>query len=103
MTNKARVQFGEHLTPRQELGRSALTSGPGIAWVILFLLMPLLGIVAISFASRGTYGDVQWRFTLDNFKRFIGFGAFGFDPLYPKIILRTLAMAMGTTALCMLV
>lgn len=102
MTDRNPVQFGERLTPRQELRRSALTSGPGTAWVTLFLLLPLLGIVAISFASRGTYGDVQWKFTLENFKRFLGFGAFGFDPLYPKIIARSLAMAAGTTMLCIL-
>lgn len=102
MTDRHPVQFGERLTPRQELKRSAFTSGPGIAWVTLFLLLPLLGIVAISFASRGIYGEVQWKFTLENFKRFLGFGAFGFDPLYPKIIARSLAMAAGTTLLCIL-
>jgi spermidine/putrescine transport system permease protein len=102
MTENAKVQFGEQLTPRGEMARSALTSGPGIAWVTLFLLLPLLGIVAISFMSRGTYGEVQWKFTLENFRRFVGFGAFGFDPLYPKIILRSLGMAAGTTVLCVL-
>ncbi len=102
MTDRGKVQFGEHLTARQEMRRSALTSGLGIAWVTAFLLLPLLGIVAMSFASRGTYGDVQWKFTLDNFKRFLGFGSFGFDPLYPKIILRSLLMAAGTTMLCIL-
>ena len=102
MTEKAKVQFGEQLTPRGERLRSALTCGPGIAWVTLFLLLPLLGIVAISFMSRGTYGEVQWKFTLENFKRFVGFGAFGFDPLYPKIILRSLGIAAGTTGLCLL-
>ena len=102
MTNRSKVQFGESLTPRQELRRSAMTSGPGIAWVTLFLLVPLLFIVAISFASRGTYGDVKWQFTLENFKRFMGYGAFGYDPLYPRILLRSLTMAAGTTLLCML-
>lgn len=97
---KAKVIFGERLTRRQERTRSALTCGPGLAWVTLFLLVPLLGIIAISFASRGTYGDVVWKFTLDNFKRFLGFGSFGFDPLYPKIIFRSLLMATATTALC---
>ena len=100
MTERAKIQFGEQLTPRTELIRSALTSGPGIAWVTLFLLLPLLGIIAISFMSRGTYGEMRWKFTLENFKRFVGFGAFGFDPLYPKIILRSLAMATGTVTLC---
>src|SRR5262245_5331780 len=100
MTDQHKVHFGERLSRQQELRRSLMTSGPGILWVTVFLLLPLVGIVAISFASHGTYGDVQWKFTLDNFKRFIGFGLFGFDPLYPKIIARSLAMAMGTTVLC---
>ena len=102
MTDRAKIQSGEQLTPRGELIRSVLTSGPGIAWVTLFLLLPLLGIIVISFLNRGTYGEVQWKFTFDNFKRFVGFGAFGFDPLYPKIILRSLGMAATTTALCVL-
>jgi spermidine/putrescine transport system permease protein len=102
MTEGEKIRFGEHLTPRRELIRSALTSGPGMAWVTLFLLLPLLGIVAISFMSRGIYGEVQWELTLQNFKRFVGFGAFGFDPLYPKIVLRSLAMAAGTATLCSL-
>ena len=101
MTEQRNVRYGDSLTSRQELRRSALTSGPGILWVSIFLLLPLLGIVAISFASRGAYGDVEWRLTLDNFKRFLGFGVFGFDPLYPKIMLRSLLMAAGTTALCL--
>ena len=54
MTDKTKVLFGERLTARQELGRSALTSGPGIAWVTVFLLLPLLFIVAISFASSSS-------------------------------------------------
>src|SRR5688572_24244636 len=98
MTNK--VLFGERLTSRQELRRAALTSGIGLLWVSIYLLVPLLAIVVISFMSRGTYGEVQWRFTLDNYKRFIGFGIFGFDPLYPRIVLRSLLLASATTALC---
>jgi spermidine/putrescine transport system permease protein len=43
---------------------------------------------------------LQWRFTLDNFKRFIGFGAFGFDAVYPRILLRSLIMAGVTVTLC---
>lgn len=100
---KSKVHFGEQLTLRAERVRSALTSGPGIAWVTLFMVIPLLSIVAISFMSRGTYGDISPHFTLDNFKRFLGFGAFGFDPLYPQIILRSLLMALGTVVLCTIV
>lgn len=96
------VRFGEPLSPRREWLRAAVTSGPGVAWVTILLLVPLLAIVAISFASRGSYGELVWTFTLDNFKRFLGFGVFGFEPLYPLIVLRSLALAAATTALCVL-
>jgi len=97
-----RVLFGETLTRRQELRRAALTSGPGLLWVTVYLLIPLLAIIVISFLTSGAYGELEWRFTLENFKRFVGFGLFGFDPLYPKIVLRTLWLASATTALCIL-
>ena len=99
----AQVRFGERLTVRQELARAAVTCGPGVAWVTVFLLVPLLGIVAIAFAGRGAYGELVWGFSLGNFRRFLGFGDFGFEPLYPTIVLRSLGMAAGTTALCALV
>jgi spermidine/putrescine transport system permease protein len=97
------VVFGETLTRPQELRRAALTSGPGLLWVTVYLLVPLLAIVVISFLTSGNYGQLQWKFTLENFKRFIGFGVFGFDPLYPQIVLRTLGLALATTALCIVV
>ncbi|MGE3308667.1 MAG: ABC transporter permease [Limisphaerales bacterium] len=101
-TDATRVRFGEALTRTQEWARAALTSGPGIAWVTVFLLVPMLGIVAVSFVSRGVHGELVWDFTLANFKRLAGFGIFGFEPLYPKVVLRSLAMAAGTTLLCAL-
>ncbi len=102
LPNRTRVHDGELLTRRQELARAAVTSGPGITWLTALLLLPLLGVVAVAFATRGDYGDIQWTFTLDNFRRFAGFGDFGFDPLYPVIVLRSLGMAAGTTLLCTL-
>ncbi len=96
------VQFGETLTRRGHLVRSALTSGPGLLWLSLFLLAPLLAILFISFLTRGVYGEIQWPPTLENYRRLIGFGPFGFDSLYPLIFLRSLALGALTTALCLL-
>ncbi len=96
-----RVLFGEVLTRRQERRRALLTTGPGLFWVSAFLLVPLLGIVVISFLTSGTYGELQWQFSLENFKRFVGFGILGFDPMYPIIVGRTLALAFVTTLLCL--
>ena len=96
------VQFGETLTPVGHIVRSALTSGPGLLWLTLFLLAPLLAIVFISFLTRGVYGEIQGPTTLENYQRLIGFGPFGFDSLYPLIFLRSLALGALTTALCVL-
>src|SRR5439155_5104806 len=96
------IQFGEQLTRRGQFLRSMFSSGPGLLWLLVFLLGPLLAIVFISFLSRGAYGELQWPLTLENYRRFVGFGPFGFDSLYPLIFLRSLAIGALTTALCAL-
>ena len=95
-------KFGEQLTPLDQTLRSARTSGPPVLWTILFLFVPILGIIFVSFMSRGDYGELQFPLTINNYTRFFGFGSFGFDPLYPFIILRSLLLASGTTFLCTL-
>src|SRR5579862_2184728 len=102
MTKPSEVRYGEHLTSRQEQGRAALTCGPGLGWLIAFLVLPLLAIILSSFLERSAYGQVEWSFTWANFKRLAGFGTFGFDPLYARIILQSLWLAAGTAALCLL-
>lgn len=71
-------------------------------WITLFLLAPLLAILAISFFSRGPYGQVGLPLTLDNYLRLFGFGIFGFDPVYPLIIARSLMMGFLTALGCAL-
>jgi len=100
--SKDEVKFGESLTMRRQLVRSALTSGPGIGWVMIFLLLPLFFILVLSFMTRGEYGGQELPLTGENYKRFLGFGFFGFDMLYPQIIVRSLLLGAGTTLLCML-
>ncbi|MFN7943588.1 MAG: ABC transporter permease [Thermoanaerobaculia bacterium] len=99
---RTEVRFGEHLTHGGQILRSVFTSGPGIGWVTLFLLVPLLGIGVISFLTRGSYGEIQLPFTYENYKRLAGFGLLGFDAQYPFIIVRSLLLAAGTTVVCLL-
>ena len=96
------VKFGEQLTVRAHLSRSILTSGPGIFWVTVFLLVPLVWIGVVSFLTRGEVGGYGRPFTFENYTRFAGFGFFGFDLLYPQIILRSLVLGAGTAVFCML-
>lgn len=82
--------------------RSALTSGPAGLWLAVFLILPLLLIGAISLFTRGDYGEIQLPLTFANYRRLLGFGELGFDPLYPLILLRSLLLGAGTAAVCLL-
>lgn len=93
---------GEELTRAGHIVRSLFTSGPGIIWVTLFLLVPLLAIGVISFLTRGQYGVISLPWTFDHYLRFIGYGSFGYNPLYPQIILRSFVLGVGTTILCVI-
>jgi len=73
---------------------------PGAAWVAIFFAVPLLFIAAISFLSRGEFGQVERPWTLTNYKQLAGFGLFGFEPVYPMILLRSVVLALVTTVIC---
>lgn len=64
--------------------------------MLVFFLLPLLLVLAISFASRGPYGGVQWALSLTNYTMM-------FDPLYLRIYGRSLLLAAATTAICLLI
>jgi spermidine/putrescine transport system permease protein len=64
--------------------------------ILALLLAVPVGIVCVySAMTRGAYGGVTQPWTLENYARF-------FDPLYGAILLRSLAMAAGATAVCLL-
>jgi len=97
---ETQVHYGAQLTRGGNWVRSTISSGPAVLWLSVFLLIPLLAIGGISFFSRGDYGEIELPLTLENYKRLLGFGLLGFDPLYPAILLRSLALGAGTTVLC---
>jgi spermidine/putrescine transport system permease protein len=82
--------------------RAMLLSAPAMLWLILLFLVPLAFIVAISFLTTGPYGELNRVLTFDHYKRFLGFGTFGWEPLYPIIIARSLLLAALTMLLCLL-
>ncbi len=100
MTDKTRVWYGE-LTTRRSLRRRGLFHiSPGLFWILLFLTIPALALIGLSFATRGSYGEIRWIFTLENFERLAGYGLFGWSPDYLWILLRSLWVAAVTTAAC---
>lgn len=73
--------------------RSCWLAIPGLVWMGLFFLIPLGLVLAISFASRGTYGGIVWEFTAANYLDLL-------HPLYGKILGQSLWYAALTTACC---
>lgn len=64
---------------------------PALAWLTVFMVIPCLLILALAFFRRGTYGGVEYTFTLENL-------ALVFDPLYAGIFLKSATIA-GTSAM----
>lgn len=79
----------------QDSWRSCWLAAPGLLWMILFFLVPLVLVLAISFASRGTYGGIVWEFTWANYLDLL-------HPLYGKILGQSLWYATLTTLICFL-
>lgn len=73
---------------------SHLLLAPAALWLLIFLVLPALGLVALSFAHNGAYGEVVWSLGFHNYAR-------AFDAKYVPVLLRTLAFAGGTTAICL--
>ena len=66
------------------------------------LVLPLGLTVVTSFAQRDADGNVVYTFTLGNYGRLLGFTETGWDDLYLKILLRSLALAFQTTTVVLL-
>ena len=60
------IWYGELTSVRSLLKRGLLFLSPGIAWLLVFLVLPGLVLVAVSFASRGSYGELIWSFSFEN-------------------------------------
>jgi spermidine/putrescine transport system permease protein len=76
---------------------------PALLVLTAFLAAPCLGLVLISFAHRGEFGDIQWAFSFENYKRLLGFSLYGWSPDFLFIMLRSLREAFFTTLLCVLI
>lgn len=64
-------------------------------WLVLFVLIPNLMILALSVLTRDETQFFRWEYTWENYLRL-------FDPLYLQVFLHSLWMALVTTLLCLL-
>jgi spermidine/putrescine transport system permease protein len=95
------IWYGELVSRPRILARGGAFLIGGLLWLLAFLVLPCIGILIVSFASRGKYGDIQWVFTIENFKRLIGFGIFGWSADTLRILGETTLVAGLTTVACL--
>jgi spermidine/putrescine transport system permease protein len=73
--------------------RAWLLLAPTIAWVLVFVVAPTAILFVYSFCDRDELGRVVFNFTWQNYVRI-------FDPLYVRILARSIGYAALTTVLC---
>lgn len=76
--------------------RSFGLASPVLLWLGIFLVIPMIAVLIMSFMQRDNAGNIIWSFTLDNYKRF-------FDPLYLGIYWDTIVLSLATTVICLLI
>lgn len=97
--NKLLVWYGE-LTSQRDLAKRGLGFlSSGILWLLIFLVLPGMVLIVVSFISRGGYGQLVWEFTFENYKRLMGFSLFGWTADYILILWRSIWVAFMTTAI----
>jgi spermidine/putrescine transport system permease protein len=77
---------------RQRL-RLLVTSGPGLAWIMLFLLIPSAILLGIAFFSADDYGNPVLPLSLQPFQQVAGYSLLGWDAGNINIFLRSLEQA----------
>lgn len=97
--SKLLIWYGELTTSRNILKRGLMFLTPGMLWLMIFLVLPGLVLILVSFASRGAYGELIWEFSTENYKRLAGFGLFGWTADYLVIVWRSVWVAFVTTVL----
>ncbi|MDD2704404.1 MAG: ABC transporter permease [Acidocella sp.] len=77
---------------RQRL-RLLATSGPGLFWIMLFLLIPSAILLGIAFFSADDYGNPVLPLSLQPFQQVAGYSLLGWDAGNINIFLRSLEQA----------
>jgi spermidine/putrescine transport system permease protein len=81
---------------------------PSLLMIAFFLLIPLSIVLVYSFLEPGTYGGVEWNFSLDAYKQFLFEENFlteelQFTTSYLEIFARSFLQATTATVFCLLI
>jgi spermidine/putrescine transport system permease protein len=69
---------------------------PTMLYLTIFMLLPLLLVIVVSLLTRGTYGNIVYKFNLGNYSRLI-------DPIYFRVLGFSVWTAALTTLITLLV
>jgi spermidine/putrescine transport system permease protein len=75
----------------RNISKSSLLMAPALAWLMALMVLPCALVLALAFFQRGTYGGIDYTFSLANFVQ-------AADPLYFGIFLKSARIA-GTATL----
>lgn len=70
--------------------------GPTAIWLLLFLLIPLIYVIIMSFLTKGAFGGIVNQFSIDSYKRIL-------DPLYLSVMGKSVVLAFETSLICLLI
>jgi spermidine/putrescine transport system permease protein len=65
-----------------------------LLWLLAFIFVPIILIMAVSFQEKDIWGGVTWRWTLTNYQR-------AFDPIYLSVLWSSVKLAGGTAISCL--
>ena len=71
-------------------------AGPVSLWMIVFVTIPMLFLIYISFITRGTFGGVEYTPSLESYQTMM-------EVTYFRIILKSIGVAAETTIACLVV
>lgn len=77
-------------------GSVFVSVGPTVLWLCLFLVLPLIYIIGISFLSKNYYGGVSFPLSLEAYREM-------FQAEYLKIFASSFALAIETAVICLIV
>ena len=81
---------------KKQKNSSAWMALPLYIFTIVFVICPLLYVVALSFATPNRGYGVTWKFTLDNYKNIL-------EPVYLNTSVESLKLALTSTAAIVLI
>ncbi|GAB3679925.1 ABC transporter permease [Actinocorallia lasiicapitis] len=70
--------------------------GPGLAYLLVFLVVPLALVLGYTIFKRGRYGGIVYETTGENFTR-------AADPIYTDVLLQSVKLALITTLIALVI